>query len=104
MRAVALAAGILAIPLLAASAATNAKADGNELLARAVKLNPWPSTYSVPLHFIVHLHRPLPIQHQEREQEPTLLTRQRLLNPLSLQLNGETPTQLNPCSNHRQRR
>ena len=62
MRAVALAAALVAIPLVAASAATNAKLDGNELLARAVKLNRWPNAYSVPLHFTVHLHRPLPIR------------------------------------------
>jgi hypothetical protein len=62
MRAVALAAGILVIPLFGASVAANAKVDGNELLARAAKLNRWPSAYSVPLHFTVHLHRPLPIR------------------------------------------
>lgn len=60
MRAVALAAAIVAMPL-AAAPATNAKLDGNELLARAVKLNRWPSAYAVPMHFTVHLHRPLPI-------------------------------------------
>lgn len=62
MRAVALAAAIAAMPLVAVAPATNAKLDGNELLARAVKLNRWPVTYSVPMHFTVHLHRPLPIR------------------------------------------
>jgi hypothetical protein len=62
MRAVALAAALVAIPLVAAAPPTNAKLDGNDLLARAVKLNRWPTTYSVPLHFTVHLHRPLPIR------------------------------------------
>ena len=59
MRAVALTAALVAIPLAAAPAATNAKLDGNELLARAVKLNRWPPAYTVPLHFTVHLRRPL---------------------------------------------
>lgn len=62
MRAVALAVAIAALTLAAAPPATSAKLDGNELLARAVKLNRWPNAYSVPVHFTVHLHRPLPIR------------------------------------------
>jgi len=63
MRAVALAVAIAGMPLVAASVAANApRLDGNELLARSAKLNRWPSAYAVPLHFTVHLHRPLPIR------------------------------------------
>ena len=62
MRAVALAAAMVAMPIVAAPAATNLKLDGNELLERAVRLNRWPNAYSVPLHFTVHLHKPLPIR------------------------------------------
>lgn len=36
--------------------------DGNYLLARSAALNRQPSSYSVPLHFTVHLRRPVPIR------------------------------------------
>jgi hypothetical protein len=36
--------------------------DGNYLLARSAELNRQPGSYSVPLHFAVHLRRPLPLR------------------------------------------
>jgi len=62
MRAVALAAAIAGMLIAASVSAAVPKLDGNELLARSAKLNRWPPTYAVPLHFTVHLHRPLPIR------------------------------------------
>lgn len=63
MRAVALALAVAGIPLMAAAAgAVGTKLDGNELLARSAKLNHWPESYTVALHFTVHVHRPVSIR------------------------------------------
>lgn len=35
--------------------------DGNALLRESARRHPWPQTYSVPIHFNVKMHRPIPI-------------------------------------------
>jgi hypothetical protein len=50
---------VLAIALPASSAPQ--RLDGDQLLARAARLNKMPKSYSVPMHFAVHLHKPIGI-------------------------------------------
>jgi hypothetical protein len=50
---------LLVLSLLAGAAARGNGLDGNALLRRSVQLNQPPGAYAVPLHFQVHLQRPL---------------------------------------------
>jgi hypothetical protein len=55
--------GVVAAVLAAAIAlAPSPPIDGNRLLARAAQLNRPPAAYAVPLHFEVHLHRPIALR------------------------------------------